>query len=82
MLTYHKIFKANPSIYLSNFEPVLSCNKDYFNRLTGAKNTEELHNAKVFILRDFQIVYALDADDAEFPEPVGHFTNDWRDAIL
>lgn len=38
--------------------------------------------AKVFILRDFQIVYAFDADDAEFPEPVGHFTDDRRDAIL
>lgn len=76
MLTYHKIFKANPSIYLSNPEPVLSCNEDFLNRLTGATNTEELHNAKVSILRDFRTIYAFDATDAEFPEPVGYFADD------
>lgn len=75
MFTYHKIFKANPSIYLSNSEPVLSCNEDFLNRLTSAKNTEELHNAKVSILRNFQSIYAFDATDAEFPEPVGYFAD-------
>ena len=76
MLTYHKIFKANPSIYLSNPDPVLSSNKDFLNRLTCAKNTEELHNAKVSILKDFRTIYAFDGTDAEFPEPIGHFTDD------
>lgn len=76
MLTYHKIFKANPSIYLSNPEPVLSCNEDFLNRLTGATNTEELHNAKVSILRDFRTIYAFDATDAELPEPIGYFADD------
>ena len=75
MLTYHKIFKANPSIYLSNPEPVLSCNEDFLNRLTGATNTEELHNAKVSILRDFRTIYAFDATDAELPEPIGYFAD-------
>lgn len=75
MLTYHKIFKANQSIYLSNFEPVLSTNKGFLDRLTDAKNTEELHNAKVSILKDFRAFYAFDATDAEFPEPIGHFTD-------
>lgn len=75
MLTYHKIFKANQSIYLSNFEPVLSTNEGFLDRLTGAKNTEELHNAKISILKDFRALYAFDATDAEFPEPIGHFTD-------
>lgn len=44
--------------------------------MTSAKNTEELHNAKVSVLKDFQTIYAFDATDAEFPEPVGHFTDD------
>ena len=76
MLTYHKIFKSNPSIYLSNPEPVLSCNEDFLNRLTGAKNTEELHNAKVSIQRDFRTIYTFDATDAEFPETIGYFADD------
>ena len=78
MLTYHKIFKANQSIYLSNSEPVFSTNEGVLNRLTGAKNTEERHNAKVSILKDFQTVYAFDATNAEFPEPVGRFVDDWE----
>ena len=45
MLTYHKIFKANPSIYLSNSEPVFVRNEDFLNRLISAKNTEELQKA-------------------------------------
>lgn len=76
MLTHHKIFKVNPSIYLSNPEPVLSCNEDFLNRLTGATNTEELHNAKVSILRDVRTIYAFDVTDAEFQEPVGYFADD------
>ena len=75
MLTYHKIFKANQSFYLSNSESVLSTNEGFLNRLTGAKNIEELHNAKVSILKDFRALYAFDAADAEFPEPTGHFTD-------
>lgn len=75
MLTYHKIFKANQSFYLSNSEPVLSTNEGFLNRLTGAKNIEELHNAKVSILKDFRALYAFDATDAEFPEPIDHFTD-------
>lgn len=75
ILTYHKIFKANPSIYLSNSEPVFVRNEDFLNRLISAKNTEELHNAKVSILRNFRTIYAFDATDAEFPEPVGYFAD-------
>ena len=76
MLTYHKIFKTNPSIYLSNPDPVLVSNEDFLNRLTSAKNAEELYHAKVSILKDFRIIYAFDATDAEFPEPVGRFADD------
>lgn len=75
MLTYHKIFKANPSIYLSNLEPARSCNGEFLNRLTCVKNAEELHNAKASILRDFRTIYAFDATDAEFPEPIGYFAD-------
>ena len=76
MLTYHKSFKANPSIYLSNPKPVLSSNKAFLSRLTSAKNTTELHNAKISILKDFQTIYDFDATDAEFPESVGYFADD------
>jgi len=76
MLTYHKIFKAtnNLSICLSNPEPIAACNDEFLLRLTEAKNKGELHEAKVSILKDFQTIYAFDVTDAEFPEPVGHFS--------
>ena len=63
-------------MYLSNPDLVLSCNEDFLNRLTSAKNPEELLNAKVSIMRDFRTIYDFDVSDAEFPEPVGHFTDD------
>lgn len=75
MFTYHKIFKANPSIYLSNPDPVLSSNKEFLSRLTSARNPEDLHNAKISTLKDFLTIYAFDANDAEFPEPVGYFAD-------
>ena len=75
MLTYHKIFKANPSICLSNPDPVLSSNKEFLSRLTSAKNPEDFHNARASILKDFRTIYAFDETDAEFPEPVGYFAD-------
>lgn len=63
------------SVYLENMDSLISYDKDLLNRLTNARNTDELRNAKRSILRDFRDIYAFDANDAEFPEPIGHFDN-------
>ena len=78
MKTYHKIFKNNSdlSTYLDNPDTLAVYNKELLNRLSQAKNMDELHEAKISILRDFCDIYAFDVKDAEFPEPVGHFDSE------
>ena len=75
MKLYHKIFKscADMSVYLENMDPLISYDEELLNRLTNARNLDELHNAKRTVLKDFHDIYAFDASDAEFPEPIGHF---------
>lgn len=78
MKLYHKIFKSRDdmSVYLENMDPLISYDEELFNRLTSARNTDELHDAKCAVLRDFHDIYTFDASDAEFPEPVGHFDDE------
>ena len=63
------------SVYLENMDPLISYDEELLNRLTNARNLDELHNAKRTVLKDFHDIYAFDASDAEFPEPIGHFNN-------
>ena len=78
MKLYHKIFKSRDdmSVYLENMGPLISYDEELLNRLTNAHNTDELHDAKCSILKDFYDIYAFDASDAEFPEPIGHFDDE------
>ena len=78
MKLYHKIFKnrADMSVYLENMNPLISYDEELLNCLTNARNTDELHDAKCSVLRDFHDIYAFDVGDAEFPEPVGHFDDE------
>ena len=78
MKLYHKIFKSRDdmSVYLENMAPLVSYDEELLNRLTNARNTDELHDAKCSVLRDFHAIYTFDASDAEFPEPVGHFDDE------
>ena len=78
MKLYHKIFKSRDdmSVYLENMDSLISYDEELLNRLTNACNTDELHDAKCSILRDFRAIYAFDASDAEFPEPIGHFDDE------
>ena len=65
--------RADMSVYLENMDPLILYDEELLNRLINAHNTDELHDAKCSILRDFHEIYAFDASDAEFPEPIGHF---------
>lgn len=78
MKFYHKIFKNNPdlSTYLENVETLVAYGEVMLNRLTQAKDIDELHKAKCSILRDFREIYIFDMKDAEFPEPEGHFDSE------
>ena len=78
MKLYHKIFKsrADMSVYLENMDPLISYDEDLLNRLTNARNLDELHDAKCSVLRDCHDIYAFDASDTEFPEPIVHFDNE------
>lgn len=78
MKLYHKIFKshADMSVYLENMDSLISYDEELLNRLTNACNTDELHNAKRSVLRDFRDIYAFDVSNAEFPEPIGHFDDE------
>ena len=82
MKLYHKVFKshADMSVYLENMDPLISYDEELLNRLTNARNTDELYDAKCSILRDFRDIVAFDASEAEFPEPIGHF-DDGKDKI-
>lgn len=78
MKLYHKIFKTHTdmSVYLENMDPLISYEEELLNRLINAQNTDELHEAKCSILRDFHDIYTFDVSDAEFPKPIGHFDNE------
>lgn len=78
MKLYHKIFKnrADMSVYLENMNPLISYDEELLNRLTNARNTDELHDAKCSVLRDFHDIYAFDVGDSEFPEPIGYFDDE------
>ena len=54
MKLYHKIFKnrADMSVYLENMNPLISYDEELLNRLTNARNTDELHDAKCSVLSD------------------------------
>ena len=72
---YHKIFKCrvDMSTYLENKEALAEEDTEFLNRLTQARNHDELWEAKRSILRDFREIYEFDVEDADFPEPIGHF---------
>lgn len=72
---YHKIFKCRDdmSTYLENREALAEEDTKFLNRLTQARNHDELWEAKRSILRDFRAIYEFDVEDADFPEPIGHF---------
>lgn len=72
---YHKIFKCREdmSTFLENKEALAEEDTEFLNRLTQARNHDELWEAKRSILRDFRVIYEFDVEDADFPEPVGHF---------
>lgn len=79
MKLYHKIFKrhADMSVYLEKMDPLyISYDEELLKRLTNVRNTDELHDAKNSVLRDFHDIYAFDARDAEFPEHVGLFDDE------
>ena len=59
MKLYHKIFKsrADMSVYLENMDSLISYDEDLLNRLTNARNLDELHDAKCSVLRDFHDIY-------------------------
>ena len=52
MKLYHKVFKshADMSVYLANMDPLISYDEELLNRLTNARNTDELYDAKCSIL--------------------------------
>ena len=66
MKLYHKIFKnrADMSVYLENMNPLISYDEELLNRLTNARNTDELHDAKCSVLRNFHDIYAFDVGDS------------------
>lgn len=70
------------SVYLENMDSLISYDEELLNRLTNACNTDELHNAKRSVLRDFRDIYAFDVSNAEFPEPIGHFDDEKEKANL
>lgn len=75
MKLYHKVFKnhSDLSTYLDNPNPLMEYTGELLNRLMDAQNIDELHEAKISILRDFCDIYNFDINNAEFPEPVGFF---------
>lgn len=78
MKLYHKEFKnrSDMSVYLSNPEQLIAYDEELLNRLMHARNTDELHEAKCSILKDFRDIHTFDVIDAEFPEPAGHFDSE------
>ena len=75
MKLYHKIFKnhLDLSTYLDNPDPLIEYTEELLKRLVHAQSMDELHEAKISILKDFCEIYNYDIINAEFPEPVGYF---------
>ena len=78
MELYHKIFKMNPdlTVYLDNPQKLVEHCDEMLSHLTGARSMDELHGAKIAVLRDFYSVCSFDIKDADFPEPIGHFDSE------
>lgn len=78
MELYHKIFKMNPdlTVYLDNPQKLVEHCDEMLSHLTGARSMDELHGAKIAVLRDFYSVCSFDIQDADFPEPIGHFDSE------
>ena len=71
MELYHKIYKMNPdlTVYLDNPQKLVEHCDEMLSHLTGARSMNELHGAKIAVLRDFYSVCSFDIQDADFPEP-------------
>lgn len=78
MKLYHKVFKSRSdmSIYLENLDSLILQDEELLKRLINSRNTDEFHDAKCTVLKDFHAIYAHDASNAEFPEPIGHFDSE------
>ena len=78
MELYHKIYKMNPdlTVYLDNPQKLVEHCDEMLSHLTGARSMDELHGAKIAVLRDFYSVCSFDIKDADFPEPIGHFDSE------
>ena len=78
MELYHKIYKMNPdlTVYLDNPQKLVEHCDEMLSHLTGARSMDELHGAKIAVLRDFYSVCSFDIQDADFPEPIGHFDSE------
>lgn len=78
MELYHKIYKMNPdlTVYLDNPQKLVEHCDEMLSHLTGARSMNELHGAKIAVLRDFYSVCSFDIQDADFPEPIGHFDSE------
>ncbi len=59
MKFYHKIFKNNPdlSTYLENVETLVAYGEVMLNRLTQAKDMDELYEAMCLILEKFTFLF-------------------------
>ncbi len=55
MELYHKIYKMNPdlTVYLDNPQKLVEHSDEMLSHLTGARSMDELHGAKIAVLRDF-----------------------------
>ena len=75
---YHKIFKMNPdlTVYLDNPQKLVEHCDEMLSHLTGARSMNELHGAKIAVLRDFYSVCSFDIQDADFPKLIGHFDSE------
>lgn len=60
---------------ITDFEEVVKLD-EMLSHLTGARSMDELHGAKIAVLRDFYSVCSFDIQDADFPEPIGHFDSE------
>lgn len=78
MELYHKIYKMNPdlTVYLDNPDQLVEHCDEMLSHLTGARSMDELHEEKIAVLRDFYSVCFFDIQDADFPEPIGHFDSE------
>ena len=78
MELYHKIYKMNPdlTVYLDNPQKLVEHCDEMLSHLSGARSMDELHGAKIAVLRDFYSVCSFDIKDSDFPEPIGHFDSE------